>query len=197
MGEANKKLFSKIVLIFFLLMIVVGFSVPTFLFGNNGNTPPPGTEPRLCQSDADCYLLCDVKPVSILCTQNLCHQNTCDQFSYYEFKEQPTTFSLEVLVNTEKINLGRREPPRTLFIKVNNDTIQMFSSQMTLNQVLEKLVLSLDNQCLSVGSLSYCTTADHFLSLSINSNESFAFDRYVPQENDRIILSYLPRNPIS
>ena len=76
MGKKDKKLFSKILLILFLLMIVLGFTLPGFL---EFDEETQYIEPRICQNDADCYLMCEDIPVEVLCSQNLCQKNYFEQ----------------------------------------------------------------------------------------------------------------------
>ncbi len=190
MQAQKKELLRKMLVITFLVLLVVGFTVPQFLFSNtNGNQPIETAEPRLCRTDADCYLVCGEKPTAVLCTENLCQQNSCEELSYYEFQENPVTFSLDVVVDGDKIDIASRLDPQAIFVKIVGGTIRLFSSRLTLQQVLEKMNLRLDTQCLSMGEISYCSDAEKTLTLRVNGEET-VLDRYIPQEKDKIVLEY-------
>ena len=187
----EKKLLSKIFLIILLLMIVVGFSVPLFNIGSQPEATPSGTiEPRLCQSDKDCYLLCDDKPVTVLCSQNLCQQNECGEFNLFPYSETPITITLDITVNGNKIALEGRNNPDDIFVSLKDQRIQLFSSRLYLEHILEKLKISMTGPCLSVDQQQYCEDNNHNLTFFVNGQESLQGGFYIPQEGDEIRMVY-------
>ena len=134
------KLGYQIFMIAFLLMIVIGFTLPGILDGNT-NTPI-SLEPRVCQHDADCYLTCDDTPLAVLCAQNLCQQNSCEELSLYPFQQQPIHFTLDITLLGEKLSLANRTNSNNFFATFSGSTVQSFSS-LPLGAIVEKANLAL------------------------------------------------------
>lgn len=185
----DKKLFSKIVMIVFMLLIVVGFTVPLFNLG--GNTNENGyVEPRLCQSDPDCYLTCDDLPVKVMCSQNLCVQNACDEYNLYPYQEESLTFMLKVEVEGEKIYLADRGNSLDFFTRFEEEEVQIFTSDLPLGDLFSRIGISLNTECLVVGSKAYCQDDEKELSLSVNGEDNYQFNNFVPQEGDVVEVVY-------
>lgn len=201
----TEKLFSKIGMIVFLILIVLGFTVPGFINSDQNNLPPQ-VEPRICQSDAECYLICDEKPFPVLCAQNLCQQNECG-FSYFEYnRDEAVTFKLDVVVdsgtreapNVGKLDLISRNNAQNFFVTfAPEDKISIFSSRLNLNLVLDKVNVFLYDKCIKVDTTSYCENDDFFLSILVNNEESELLGDYIPQNGDDISISYLARNQLN
>ena len=183
-----EKLFSKVMVIFFLVLLILGFTVPGFINSSNGVVQNQ-VEPRLCQTDADCYLTCDEQPVPVICLQNLCQQNECG-YAYFEYEQNPLTFQLEVILNNEKISLENRTTQGNFFVKFENNMVKMYSQRLSLNAVLSKVGLLLDSNCLLVDGNRYCADEDNFLSVLIKGNETADVGNYIPQEGDKIEIGY-------
>ena len=77
----------KIGMLVLLALIVLGFTIPGFI-DPTGEDQQVNVEPRLCQSDADCYLLCDDVPEQVLCSQNMCVRNSCQEYDLYPAKSK-------------------------------------------------------------------------------------------------------------
>lgn len=201
----TEKLFSKIGMVVFLILIVLGFTVPGFI---NNSQSDPGTklEPRICQSDSECYLICDEKPFPVLCAQNLCQQNECG-VSYFEYQRgQPVTFELEVVVDSgtseipkvQALDLVTLNNPQNFFVTFAPDNkVNLFSSRINLNLVLDKVKVWLYDKCIKVDSISYCENDKFLLSILVNNLESELAGSYIPQNGDKISISYLPKNPLN
>lgn len=185
----DKKLFSKIFILAILFLMVIGFSVPLFNLGGNNSNQPQQAEPRLCQSDSDCYLVCDDKPLTILCSQNLCLQNDCNEYALYPFQETPVTFNLKIEVDTTELDLATRTDPKDLMIKFGKD-VQLFSWGMPLVFILEKVDMTLNENCLTVGTQAYCTNDNGKLQFLLNGNETLPNPQYYPKEGDEIEIRY-------
>lgn len=185
---AIEKRWVKVVTLIFLGMMVVGFSVPSFFNSNDNISSGIIAEPRLCSTDADCYLLCDGLPTEVICSQNLCQQNTCEENANYKYNPDPLSFSLQI----GNISLNERSNPQDLFIKFLGDNIkspslvELHSSGLSLKSVLEKVDLYLNNQCLTVGEERFCKD----VKLLVNGEQSFLLENYVPQEGDEIEVVY-------
>ncbi len=186
-SEEHKMLVKKIVIIAFLVMLVIGFTVPAFLdWGNNGQVPT--TIQKNCQSDSECYLMCDDVPVSVLCYQNLCWQNSCEEFALYPFNQTPVSFLLDVRVNGKSVELTNSSSPQDFFVKLDGNKVSMYS-QLALRQILEKFKIKLEGGCL-ITNQSYCNGKGGNLSMTVNNEASYSYGDYVPQENDVIKIGY-------
>jgi hypothetical protein len=202
--KKREKLFSKIVVVVFLALIVLGFTVPGFLYGNGSNVDSTSNEiePRLCQSDTDCYLICDNQPLAVLCAQNLCLQNECGP-SYYEYNpEEPISFKLGVVVdsgeNVTKLELSEKNNPQNFYVKfLEKDEIQINSHRLSLNIILDRIAILLHGTCLRIDNEAYCDNDDYFLSVLVNDQEIGDAGNYIPQEADEISISYLPREVLN
>lgn len=176
----TEKLFSKVVMIVFLVMLVLGFVIPAIL---NNTSSDSGVEPRMCNTDADCYLLCEDKPINVLCLQNLCLINSCEEKSYYEYNQDSLSFT----INIENVTLEERGNDRNVFVKFKGNEVHSFASKLSLYYILEKANLILDTQCLTFDQKQYCSSD---LQMKVNGNESTAFGNYIPEEGDVIELEY-------
>ncbi len=187
MKAQRKQFIIKVLMIIFLVLVVIGFTVPIFLnnIGPAQNTP---VEPRVCQTDTDCALTCDSQPVAILCSQNLCQQNVCNQNSYYSFTQTPITFTLRATIETKPIDFAARANTKNFFVTFDKETVKVYAQGLTLTQIFEKINLKINSQCLTIDQ-AYCTKEGHKASLIINNKESYAFD-YSPQAGDVIELVY-------
>jgi len=188
-SEERRILLRKITIIIFLVMLVIGFTVPSLLdLGKNEEK----AEQRLCNTDTDCYLMCADKPVTVICSQNLCWQNSCSEPSVYPFSENITTFTLKVRVKGEKLDLANRSQSKDLFVKFNpgfnSERIEMYSP-LSLRLVLEKVKMTLTSQCLNA-DVSYCSGAQGQLTFNINGERSYLYESYVPQQNDVIEINF-------
>ncbi len=185
----KEKLWAKIGLLIFLGLIILGFTIPGFINTIDTNTQK-AVEPRLCQTDSECYLTCNDKPLPTLCTKNLCAQNSCSEPTYYSLKDTPITFSLTIELNNKKIDLTNQSKSENFFVKYNINQIQLFSSGLNLNQVLEKFNAQLNNQCLSINNINYCSNSKEKLIILANGNETYAGGSFVPLEGDKIKIVY-------
>ena len=178
--KKTEKLFSKVVIILFLVMLVLGFVVPGIL---NNSSDPAVVESRMCNTDADCYLLCEDQPVNVLCLQNLCLVNSCEEKSYYEYDPNPISFT----VNIENVTLEERSSEKDIFVKYKGNGVQVFTSKLPLYYILEKTNLILDTQCLTFDKKQYCSSDLH---MTVNETDSTAFGNYIPQQGDVIEIEY-------
>ena len=183
----DKKLFSKIVLVILTLLIVLGFTVPGFI---NETDNGQYVEPRICKTDADCYLMCDEAPVKVLCSQNLCMQNACDEHQLYPFVDEVVEFSLVVKVNAVNKDLSLLSNTQDLFVKFSEGKVQMFSSGISLGQVLSKVKTKVDAECLTVNSENYCNSGEKEVKLMVNGERSYSYSDYVPEVGDEIEVVY-------
>jgi len=186
-GEERKILLRKIGMIVFLIMVVIGFTIPSVL--DNDSSPPLGVEPRVCKSDSDCYLMCEDIPLTILCSQNLCQQNSCEEMSGYPYNSTPLTFGLSVSVNGEVIDLANRSSSLDSFVKFSGNQVQVYSTGVPLRIVLEKVGIQLNSLCLTVNQ-QYCSNSEKELKMLIDQKQAYSYENYVPQQGEQIELSY-------
>jgi len=169
MRKKRDKLFSKILLLFLTVMIVLGFTIPGFI----DQGPEQFVEPRVCQTDAECYLMCDDVPITVICSQNLCQQNSCEEGNYYPFKAEALTFGLVVEKDGEEIELVGNE--KDIFVKFSGSSVSLYSSGLSLGHVLEKLDLKIDS---NLGNVF------------VNDEQNYAYSEYVPEEGDQVRIVY-------
>lgn len=175
-----ENLFSKVMIILFLIMLVLGFVVPSII---NNSSNSAAIEPRICNTDADCYLFCEDQPVNVLCLQNLCLVNSCEEKSYYEYNQNPISFTVSI----ENVTLEERSNEKDVFVKFSGDKVQSFTYKLPLYYILEKANILLDTQCLTFDNRQYCSSD---LQMRVNGNESTAFGNYIPQEGDMVEIGY-------
>ena len=186
----TEKLFSKIFMIVFLIMLILGFTIPGFLnSGNNSNPQVSQVEPRLCTTDADCYLICDDKPIASLCFKNLCQQNDCNEYSLYPYQNIPFTFDLKADVDGKNINLQEGYDSKNFYVSFNDDKINIFSN-LNLQQILEKGNIIMTDTCLTINQTSYCNDDDKKLKVMVNNNQTLAGSFYRPKEGDMVEIKY-------
>ncbi len=185
MAKKREKLFSKIVMIIFLVMIVIGFTVPSFL----NNAPPvetPQAEERLCQTDSDCYLDCG-NPTAVLCYQNICQRNSCEEIEYYGFSTEPLSFTLQVQAGNQTLHLPSRQKEQDFFVAFGEE-VSVFSPDLSLRHILDKAGITIAPPCLLVDQQEYCQE----LSMVVNGNETLAYGNYRPSAGDSIMITANP-----
>ncbi len=196
----TRNLVGKVFMIAFLVMVVVGFTVPIVL---NNISPESDTyvEPRVCQTDMQCALDCNGQPIAVLCSQNLCQQNSCTQLGYYPFTEKPMVFSLQIDAGNGTIDLASRTDASNFFVtfadvnkkeenkeQIKIEQIKVYAAGLTIAQILEKVKITPNAQCVTIDQ-TYCTTDTKKWIMNVNGQESPLFD-YTPQEGDVIGLVY-------
>src|SRR3989344_2485353 len=133
----TEKLFSKVVIVIFLILLVLGFVVPGIL---NSSSDSASVEARICNTDADCYLLCGEEALNVLCLQNLCQVNSCEERPYYEYTQTPVSFILQI----QNVTLEERSDEKDIFVKFKGNQVQSFTSKLPLYFILEKANIILD-----------------------------------------------------
>ena len=186
------KLFSKALMIIFLVLLVLGFTIPGFInSGNNvDNSQISAVEPRLCRTDADCYLICDDQPIASLCFKNSCQQNACGEYSLSPYQKGPIIFSMAVDLEGEIIDLLTRTDPGNFYVLFKDDRVEAFSNSLNLQQVLEKGKIILTDTCLIIDQTSYCNNINKEVKILVNGNETMAGGFYRPKEGDMVKVSY-------
>lgn len=168
----SKQRITQVLMIVFLVLVVVGFTVPGFLnFGEETNTL---AEPRICQNDAQCYLMCGEnqnEPVAVPCSQNLCLRNDCNEPSFYPYQSEPITFKLTVA----NLSLEKLSNPSNIYVVFKDDQVKIFTAGFSLAQILERINFDFSKKAMNV---------------SINGEEAAYYPSYVPKEGDKIILTY-------
>lgn len=170
MAESKKRV-TQVLTIIFLVLVVVGFTIPGFL---NLGEDQEYIEPRICQNDAQCYLMCGEnqnEPVAVPCSQNLCLQNDCNEQSIYPYQLNPITFQLTV----SNLSLEKLSNPSNIYVVFKGQEVKVFTAGFSLAQILEKINFDFSTKVINV---------------SINGEESSYYPGYIPKEEDKIILTY-------
>ena len=171
MKKKKKEQLIKTITVSFLLLVTLGFMVPGFL--DLGEDNHQYIEPRICQSDSDCYLMCgddNTEPVEVYCSENLCQHNFCDEYVVFPYQTEPITFILEI----DDLNLNNLSKSQDLFVKFSNNQVQVFTTGLSLDRILEKLNYDFNIQ----------------MELDINGEGSDYYGSYVPAENDDVKISF-------
>lgn len=195
---ALSKRTKKYVNIVLLVLIAAGFTLPGALyFGGSDNSNANNVDisnQRVCQSDSECYLTCDTGLRSVLCSQNLCTVNSCEEESIYEFSLTPAmNMNLEVIVNGESLELKNLTREGDFFVTFSGDNgqeLKLYSDSLSLNQILEKVGLSLIGNCLNLGNEFLCGNDINELSFIVNGEERYEISYYVPADGDEISIVY-------
>ncbi len=182
----KKKRWYQIGMLIFLAMVVIGFVVPGVLYSGSDSSVNT-VEPRLCQTDADCYLMCDELPQKVLCSQNLCQRNSCTEQDFYNYTS-PQNFQLKITVNGTTIDLTRRSNSGNMYVTFG-ELVAVYTGGLSLAQVLEKANIALTAECITLDT-TYCQNDKNTLVMNINGNQSFSYQSYVPQAGDRIEVIY-------
>jgi len=193
MAKKRWESLSKAGMLIFMIMIVLGFMLPGFLdIGEEENNGQQIVEPRLCNQDSDCYLTCDDLPIKVLCMQNLCQQNSCNEYVQYPFTEPPISFSLTIEAEGKEIKLNERLNLADFFVKFNDETsdLEIYSSKLDLGNILEKLNIDFDGECMVLGSKNYCQSEGLNLEFKVNGEKSYSYENYLPKEGDKIGIIY-------
>lgn len=176
-------------MITFLILIIVGFTVPVVL-NNVKPSSAKSIEPRLCTNDAQCSLTCDEQSLPVFCSNNLCQQNSCDESPLFPFQPIPVEFTLMIILDNRTIDFSNRTSSDNFYVTFNKNTVYLSASSLSLNNVLEKVGMAIKNQCLFMDSTSYCTTTQKNLTMIINRNSTFPYGEYIPQPQDNILIQY-------
>lgn len=185
--EDRRKLINKIIIIVFLVMLIIGFTVPTLLdLGNEQNQP---AAQQICQADANCYLTCDDKPAAVICLQNLCQRNSCIEPDVYIYNTTPMVFNLGIEISGEKLELSNLTNSQNFFVKFEENKVSVFTSGLLLKDILEKAKISLTAQCITTNQ-SYCSNVQNKLQMQVNGTVSYSYGNYVPQNGDSVEIVY-------
>ena len=196
MRQKQKQKIKQVGMIILLVLITLGFTVPGFLHSQNADSYQGNvqTDSRLCQSDTDCYLMCDDIPQEVLCTQNLCLRNSCDEISLYPKLSTPVSFQLSVEVNSQELDLQNRYNQNNFLVSFANGFVNVHKSGLSLRHIIDKVNLRLTNECLYDGGASYCSDAEYVVELFVNNEKSFVYENYKPKEGDVVKIAYGERS---
>ena len=190
----KKKTWKEYSVIFLMVAITLGFMLPGALyFGSDQQDQSNNNDPKtkVCSSDTDCYLTCDNELKSVMCYQNLCEIDSCEQYQIHKFLIGGLNINLEVIVNEELVNLEDRQSVGNFFVSVSEkNNINLFSEELQLNHVLEKLDIYFKGGCLVVDSELYCNNEENKLMMIVNGEKNYAYENYFLVTNDDIIISY-------
>ena len=178
---AKSQKLKQAVVLTLMFLIALGFMVPGFLNAPLGEENLDYVEPRLCQTDNDCYLTCNNAPVKVLCSQNLCSQNSCKEYSPYSFIENAVSFSLDVQVDNSNINVISQ--PDNIFVTADKRKVNVHTYSFPLGAVLDRLGVTFINNCVQVSTESYCVPE---WNVTILKNGNHSTIQSVAQEGDEV-----------
>ncbi|PIN76745.1 hypothetical protein COV17_01165 [Candidatus Woesearchaeota archaeon CG10_big_fil_rev_8_21_14_0_10_36_11] len=185
----NSQRVYKVGMLILLALIIIGFTIPGFI-NTEEDVQSINVEPRLCQSDTDCYLTCDDVPVRVLCSQNMCVRNVCGEYDLYPYITNAIQFSLSVIINSEQVDFSQNTNNKDNFVTFDGPTVSVFSSGISLDHVLEKVNVALNAECIFIRGETLCRDADTELSLFVNDELSYDYAQYVPEDGDVVRIVY-------
>ncbi len=193
---AIEKKWLKVTYIILMVLVAAGFTLPGIMYFGGGSsdstTVMVGNE-RICSNDAECYLGCEGEIKPSLCYQNLCLINSCEEESTYN--ETGFDFSLKVEINGEIIDLSDRADELNIFtefseIENEENIITIHTDFLSINQILEKVGMSLNSQCITVDRTSYCRSDSYSLEFKINGEDNYSYGNAVPEEGDVVEIVF-------
>ena len=104
-----------------------------------------------------------------------------------------------LMVNGEKIDFSldryQSDEEETLhpylhFHDDNGDVWHVHLEELTLGRFLDSLNISLNEDCLSIDEEEYCKNEDKVLNFYINGRESNKFEKYIPEDLDKVLIYY-------
>ena len=189
----EKKTITKIAIFTFLIFIIIGFTAPIIgstFFDNK--TEPTSTlpeqlqNPKLCLQDSDCAITCNNQNEPIICIQNFCAKTACDQNPLFYYSYTPTTLTLNIKNSTTELPIITNQT--TAFVTSKGNSLSVFSPDLPLFGVLEKVGVTFNQNCMIYFGTKYCQDETHSINLTVNGNSSQL--GYVPTEGDKVVLSY-------
>jgi len=190
--------FKKLSVIFLLVLLVLGFTLPgIFFFVGDDSSDYPGADDnlRVCSGDSDCTLVCDNSEQVVLCYRNTCQQNTCDGVSYIEYGSAETKVSLDITAGNETLDLSKHTSlfSDDLYVTFEDNQVVTHAEGLTLNHILDKLSMGLTTSCLIVGQNGLCEPNGE-LNLIINGQTNDPYGEYVVQDGDELEIIFTPLN---
>ncbi|MBI1968745.1 hypothetical protein HYS49_02440, partial [Candidatus Woesearchaeota archaeon] len=125
---------------------------------------------------------------------NLCQQNACDEFSPYPYSAEAQQATISVIVDGQKIPL-KNAPEKDFFVTFSENKVRLFSSGISLQQVMEKAGMLLTQDCLTFNGTAYCTKEDRELQIIVNDAQVAPL--YPMKEGDVVKIEYkeVPETP--
>jgi hypothetical protein len=75
-------------------------------------------------------------------------------------------------------------------------TVHMHATNVNLGFLFKTLGIEFNNECLTLDNgTSYCNDQTNTLKFYVNGEENNAYDKYVFEDGDRILISYGPEDP--
>lgn len=182
--KKEKSSFYKIIVYLLLILIAIGFTVPTFFDSDEEEN----VQKRICRYDSDCYLTCENTPSAVMCYNNFCQRDSCNQKSIFPYLAHNIKAELKIKIAGEKVNLTYLVNPNNFFIQFKEDSFTLFAPNLTINHVLDKLGMKLISNCLQTKEKTYCSDNNNQLIFKVNNQT--AYSEQIVKEGDKIIINY-------
>lgn len=197
---AIEKKWLKVTYLILMVLVAAGFTLPGIMYfggGDSDSTTVTVGDDRICSTDSDCYLACGEELKMSLCYQNLCMDNSCNEERNYEYNETGYEFDLKIHVSGEIIDLSERANEKNFFTEFSSlsetkesNLVKIHTDFLSMNQILEKVGMSLNSQCLTINSTSYCRSDSYKLSFTINGEDNYSYGNAVPEEGDLVEILF-------
>ncbi len=106
-----------------------------------------------------------------------------------------THFDLVIYLDNQLQRLQAVESNTNKYISFSsekNDSLKLTKTSASLGYTLLKFGYSLENKCLIQNENTYCSADGKTLKLFINGVRNLDMENYIPQKNDRILISHGP-----
>ncbi len=188
---------KQILVLILVISIVVGFVVPGIVL-NSGNGQQevfkePVKEEKLCQSEQDCWLVCEGKPKAAPCVKNLCEITKCEEASVFgEAGEVANKAKLKVMINGKEKELPINTAQKSSFVSFSEKgTVATYAKNTHLGYVFEMLGMQFNKDCLMTETKeSFCTGDGKELKLFVNGVQNYFYDGHVVENGEEILIEY-------
>ncbi len=188
---------KQILVLILVVSIVIGFVVPGIVLnGGNGQQEEfkePVKEEKLCQSEQDCWLVCEGKPKAVPCVKNLCEITKCEEASVFgDIGEVQNKAILKVMINGKEKELPINTTQKSSFVSFGEKgTVATHAKNVHLSYVFEMLGMLFTKDCLVTETKeSFCTGDGKELKLFVNGIQNYFFDGHVVEKGEEILVKY-------
>lgn len=185
---------KQILVLMLLVSIVIGFVVPGIVLrGSDEEFKTPVKEEKLCQSEQDCWLVCEGKPKAAPCVKNLCEITKCEEASVLgEAGEVTNTAKLKVMINDQERELPVNNTRKSSFVSFGEKgAVITRAKNVHLGYVFEMLGMQFNKNCLVTETKeSFCSGGGKELKLFVKGIQNYFFDGHVVENGEEILIEY-------
>lgn len=185
---------KQILVLILVISIVVGFVVPGIVLqGSEDEFKTPVKEEKLCQSEQDCWLVCEGKPKAAPCVKNLCEITKCEEVSMFgDIGEVQNKATLKVMINGKERELPVNTTQKSSFVSFGEKgAITTHAKNVHLGYVFEMLGMQFNKDCLVTETKeSFCNDGSKELRFLVNGVQNYFYDGHVVENGEEITVEY-------